>query len=127
MTKVIVTFEDDVMLKNGKTADMQSELIRKMSEYGKVEDYSTHIAKHDTEWQTKLDNMTAQYNAIVEYGVDDVELSVLKALRVAVDKNVSAVEAKCTVMEGKLKEAEEKATALANAMRTTLDAYATNE
>lgn len=123
MTKVIVTFEDDVMLKNGKTADMQTELIRKICEYGKVEDYATHIAKHDAEWQSKLDNMTAQYNSIAEYGVNDTELAVLKALRVAVDKNVSAVEAKCNVMEGKLKEAEEKATALANAMRTTLDAY----
>jgi hypothetical protein len=123
MTKIIVTIEDDVCLTNGKTAEMQAELLRKIAEYGKVEDYATHIAKHDAEWNSRLANMTAQYNGIVEYGVTDTELAVLKALRLAVDKSVQVSEAKCAVMEGKLKEAEEKATALATAMRTTLDAY----
>ena len=123
MTKVIVTFEDDVMLKNGKTSDMQAELIRKIGEYGSVEDYNTHISKHDAEWQRKLDNMTAQYNGIAEYGVNDTELPVLKAVRAAVDKSRQEAEAKCAVMEDSLKKSEEKALALANAMRTTLDAY----
>lgn len=123
MTEIILRFEDDVCLRNNKTSEMQSELIRKMSEYGTVEDYATHIAKHDVEWQRRLDNMTAQYNSVIEYGVTDTELAVLKALRNAVDKSVQVSEAKCAVMEGKLKEAEEKATALANAMRSTLDAY----
>ena len=123
MTEIILRFEDDVCLRNNKTSEMQSELIRKMSEYGTVEDYATHIAKHDVEWQRRLDNMTAQYNSVIEYGVTDTELAVLKALRNAVDKSVQVIEAKCAVMEGKLKEAEEKATALATAMRSTLDAY----
>ena len=123
MTEIILRFEDDVCLRNNKTSEMQSELIRKMSEYGTVEDYATHIAKHDVEWQRRLDNMTAQYNSVIEYGVTDTELAVLKALRNAVDKYVQVSEAKCAVMEGKLKEAEEKATALATAMRSTLDAY----
>lgn len=123
MNKFIVTIEDDVCLKNNKTEAMQSDLLRKIAEYGSIEDYSSHIAKHDAEWNSRLANMTAQYNNIVEYGVNDTELSVLKALRVAVDKSVQVSEAKCAVMEGKLKEAEEKATALATAMRSTLDAY----
>lgn len=123
MRKFIVTIEDDVCLENGKTEVMQADLLRKIAEYGTVEEYSTHIAKHDAEWQAKLDNMTAQYNGIVEYGVTDTELAVLRALRVAVDKSVQVVESKCVVMENKLKEAEEKATALASAMRSTLDAY----
>lgn len=123
MKKFIVTIEDDVCLKNGKTEVMQADLVRKIGEYGTVEDYSTHIAKHDAEWQGKLDNMTAQYNGVIEYGVNDTELAVLRALRVAVDKSVQVSEAKCAIMEGKLKEAEEKATALANAMRATLDTY----
>lgn len=123
MRKLVVTIEDDVCLKNNKTDAMQADLLRKIAEYGTIEEYSSHIAKHDAEWQAKLNNMTAQYNGIVEYGVNDTELAVLKALRVAVDKSVQVSEAKCSVMEGKLKEAEEKATALANAMRSTLDAY----
>ena len=123
MKKFIVTIEDDVCLKNGKSEVMQADLLRKIAEYGSIEEYSQHIAKHDVEWQVKLDNMTAQYNGIVEYGVTDTELAVLKALRVAVDKSVQVCEVKCNVMEGKLKEAEEKATALANAMRATLDTY----
>ena len=123
MRKLIFTIQDDVCLKNNKTDAMQADLLRKLTEYGTLEEYSTHIAKHDAEWQSKLDNMKAQYNGVVEYGVTDTELSVLKAVRNAVDKSVQVVESKCSVMENKLKEAEEKATALATAMRSTLDAY----
>lgn len=124
MKKFIVTIEDDVCLRNNKTEAMQSDLVRKIAEYGTVEEYSTHIAKLDVEWQKKLDNMTAQYNQVVEYGAkNETELEVLRVHRVGVDKSVQISEAKCSVMESKLKEAEEKATALANAMRTTLDAY----
>lgn len=123
MRKLIFTLQDDICLKNNKTEGMQSDLLRKLCEYGTLEEYSTHIAKHDAEWQAKLDNMTAQYNSIVEYGVTDTELPILRAVRAAVDKSVQVVESKCSVMENKLKEAEEKATALANAMRSTLDAY----
>ena len=124
MKKLVVVIEDDVCLKNNKTETMQSDLLRKLTEYGSVEEYSTHIAKHDAEWQAKLDNMTAEYNKVAEYGArNEMELEVLRVHRVGVDKSVQISEAKCSVMEGKLKEAEEKATALANAMRTTLDAY----
>lgn len=123
MRKLIITIEDDVCLRNGKTETMQADLLRKIAEYGSIEDYAQHIAKYDAVWQAKLDNMTAQYNGVIEYGVNDTELAVLRALRVAVDKAVQVSEAKCSVMEGKLKEAEEKATALASAMRATLDTY----
>ena len=124
MTKVIVTFEDDKMLAHGKTNEMLTNLLKKISEeYGTVEDYNVHISKHDAEWQKRLDNMTAEYNKIADYDVNDTELPVLKAVRVAVDKSRQEAEAKCAVMEDSLRKSEEKALALANAMRTTLDAY----
>lgn len=124
MKKFIFVMEDDICLRNNKTEAMQADLVNKLREYGTVEDYTTAIAKHDAEWQMKLDNMTAQYNKVAEYGArNETELEVLRVHRVGVDKFVQASEAKCTVMENKLKEAEEKATALATAMRSTLDAY----
>lgn len=127
MKQFIVTFEDDVCLRNGKTAEMQAELLRKIAEYGSIEEYSSHIAKHDAVWQAKLDNMTAEYNKVAEYGAkNETELEVLRVHRVGIDKSVQASEAKCNVMENKLKEAEEKATAFASAMRATLDTYQTN-
>lgn len=124
MKKFIVTIEDDVCLRNNKTEVMQADLVRKIAEYGTVEEYSSHVAKLDVEWQKKLDNMTAQYNQVAEYGArNETELEVLRAHRVGVEKSVQASEAKCAVMEGKLKETEQKATAMANAVRTTLEAY----
>lgn len=124
MRKLIFTIQDDIVLKNAKTDAMQADLLRKLTEYGTLEEYSTHIAKHDAEWQSKLDNMKAEYDKVAEYGArNEMELEVLRVYRVGVDKSVQVVESKCSVMENKLKEAEEKATALATAMRSTLDAY----
>lgn len=127
MKKFIVTIEDDVCLKNGKTEVMQADLVRKIGEYGTVEDYSTHIAKHDAVWQTKLDNMTAQYNAIAEYGVNDVELAVLKSHRVAVNSAVQSVVAENDNLKESLRKADEKAKNMSKAICDTLEAYNANE
>lgn len=124
MKKFIVTIEDDVCLRNNKTEAMQADLVRKISEYGTVEEYSAHVAKLDVEWQKKLDNMTAQYNQVAEYGArNETELEILRVHRVGIEKSVQASEAKVTVLEDSLRKADEKAKKMSEAICATLQAY----
>jgi hypothetical protein len=92
MKKFVVTILDDVCVKNGKDATMQANFIAKAREYGTVEAYEDHIAKHDAQWQRSLDEIKAEHDKVKAVACnDEFELAVLKACRVAVDKSVSAV------------------------------------
>jgi hypothetical protein len=89
-----------------------------------MEEYSSHIAKHDAVWQAKLDNMTADYNKISEYGArNEAELEVLRVYRVGVEKSVKASEEKVIVLEDSLRKADEKAKKMSEAICATLQAY----
>lgn len=92
MKKFVVTILDDVTLKNGKDATMQANLVAKIQEYGMVESYDEHIAKHDAQWQKTVDEIKAEYDKVKAVACrDDFELAVFKACRVGVDHAVSAV------------------------------------
>lgn len=92
MKQFVVTILDDVCVKNGKDATMQSNLIAKLQEYGSVENYEEHIKKHDAQWQKTVDEIKAEYDKVKAVACkDEFELAVLKACRVGVDKAVSAV------------------------------------
>lgn len=92
MRTFVVTILDDVCVKNGKDATMQANLISKLREYGTVEPYEEHIAKHDAQWQRSLDEIKAEHEKVKAVACkDEFELAVLKACRVTVDKAVSTV------------------------------------
>ena len=92
MKSYVVTIMDDVCLKNGKDATMQANLLTKLKEYGSVEEYDTHIARHDAQWQKSFNEIKAEHDRVKEVACrDDFELAVLKACRGAVDNAVNAV------------------------------------
>ena len=92
MKAYVVTIMDDVCLKNGKDATMQANLLVKLKEYGKVEPYDEHIAKHDAQWQKALDEIKKEHDRVKEVACrDDAELEVLTAHRASVEKAVSEV------------------------------------
>lgn len=94
MKTYVVTILDDVCVKNGKDEAMQASLLAKIQEYGTVESYEEHIAKHDAKWQKSLDEIKAEHEKVKAVACkDDFELAVLKACRVGVDNAVSAVNA----------------------------------
>lgn len=94
MKSYVLTIMDDVCVKNGKDAAMQSNLLAKMKEYGTVELYDEHIAKHDAQWQKTVDEIKAEHDKVKAVACrDDFELAVLKACRVGVDNAVSAANA----------------------------------
>ena len=94
MKSYVVTIMDDVCLKNGKDETMQENLLKKLKEYGTVERYEEHIAKHDAQWQKTMDEIKAEHEKVKAVACrDDFELAVLKACRVGVDHAVNSVNA----------------------------------
>ena len=92
MKSYVVTIMDDVCVKNHKDEAMQENLIKKLKEYGTVEVYEDHIAKHDAKWQKSMDEIKAEHERVKAVACrDDFELAVLKACRVGVDHAVNAV------------------------------------
>lgn len=92
MKSYVITIMDDVCVKNGKDATMQANLITKLREYGTVEAYDEHIAKHDAKWQRSLDEIKAEHERVKAVACkDNFELAVLKACRASTDNAVSAV------------------------------------
>ena len=92
MKSYVVTIMDDVCMKNDKDETMQSDLLKKLREYGTVESYDEHIAKHDAKWQKSLDEIKAEHEKVKAVACkDEFELAVLKACRVTVDNAVNEV------------------------------------
>lgn len=115
MKKIVVTIKDEVCLKNGKDEASQAKLLEVLTHYGTVEDYSKHVAVLETAWQKSLDDMTAQYNAIVEQALTKDEISMVKAYRdckadIAVEYTTKIDELTTTMQ--KIKEKHEQTKAL---------------
>ena len=92
MKSYVVTFLDDVMLKNGKDATMLANLLTKLREYGTVESYEEHIAKHDAQWQRSVNEIKAEHEKVKGVSCKNkLEFAVLAAVREVVDSEVSAV------------------------------------
>lgn len=81
MKKYVFTMKEDVCEANNKTPEKQIELIKKMNEYGTVEDYEKVIAPVQAEYQGVVDNLTAQLNAIKEQELTVDEIKIVKAYR----------------------------------------------
>ena len=92
MKKFVVTLCDDICVKNGKDAGMQANLIAKLQEYGTVESYDEHIARHDAQWQKTVDEIKGEYDKVKAVACNNTfEFAVLRACRVAVDDAVAVV------------------------------------
>jgi hypothetical protein len=109
MKKFVVTILDDVCVKNGKDATMQASLIAKLQEYGTVEPYGEHIAKHDAQWQKTVDEIKSEHDKVKAVACNNsFEFAVLRACRVAVDDAVSAVNAEKDKYREELENNKEK-------------------
>lgn len=92
MRSFVVTILDEVCVKNGKDEAMQAGLVAKLQEYGSVEAYDAHMAKHDAKWQKTVDEIKAEYDKVKAVACqNEFEFAVLKACRAGVDKAVSLV------------------------------------
>ena len=109
MKTYVVTIMDDVCVKNGKDATMQANLITKLKEYGTVEAYEDHIAKHDAKWQKSVDEIKAEHERVKAVACrDEFELAVLKACRVGVDNAVNVEKAEKEKYRTELESHKEK-------------------
>jgi hypothetical protein len=81
MKKYVFTMKEDTCEAYNKTPEMQVEIIKKLNEYGTVEDYDKVIAPVQAEYQGVVDNLTAQITAIKEQELTADEIRVVKAYR----------------------------------------------
>lgn len=92
MKSYVVTIMDDVCTKNHKDETMQANLIAKLKEYGTVESYEEHIAKHDAQWQRIVDEIKTEHERVKAVACNnEFEFAILKAVRAAVGNEVNVV------------------------------------
>jgi hypothetical protein len=109
MERYVVTILDEVCTKNEKTKAMQADLVLKLKEYGTVEPYDEHIAKHNAQWQKTVDGIVAEHDKVKAVACNNsFEFAVLRACRVAVDDAVSAVNAEKDKYREELENNKEK-------------------
>ena len=80
MRSIVLHIDDDVCATNGKDPQAQK-LIEVAKTYGRVETLDSALASERARSQGIIDGLTAQLEAIKEFGVTPEELKVLKALR----------------------------------------------
>ena len=93
MKKYVFTIKDDVCIANGKDIEA-TELLAKMRLWGEVEDYDKAISAVKAEYQTTVDNVTAQYNAIKDRELTDDDIVWLNFIR-----ERKAIETECFVKQ----------------------------
>lgn len=103
MKKYVFTVKDDVCAANGKDVEA-TELIAKMQLWGSVEDYEKVIAAERAEYQTTVDNLTAQLNAIKDRELTDDELAIVKAYRACKAQTSGAYQTRIDGLEKQLEE-----------------------
>jgi hypothetical protein len=80
MKKLVLTIKDDVCLANGKDVNA-SRLIEVARTYGTVEEFDSVVAQIRAEYQTTLDNVVAQNEAIKAQNLTDEEIAIVNAYR----------------------------------------------
>ena len=89
MKKVVLTIREDVCAKHNKDVNA-TELLGVMSHYGTVEDYDTALAKNNAEYQSNIESLNAQLNAIKEQELTVDEIKMVKSYRENKSSVVSA-------------------------------------
>ena len=80
MKEYVFTVMDDVCAANGKDVEA-TELLQKMSLYGKVEPLEKVLLAVKSEYQAVIDNITVQLNAIKAQELTPDEIVLLNAYR----------------------------------------------
>ena len=81
MKKFVFTIKEDVCTANGKDEAKQNELLSVMTHYGSVEDYDKVVGIVKAEYQSLIDNLTNQINAIKDQDLTAHEINMVKAFR----------------------------------------------
>ena len=107
MKKVVLTIKDEICAKNGKDPNA-TDLLNVMSHYGTVEAFESAFAKEKAEYQTTIDGLNSQLNAIKEQELTADELHMVKAYRQNKNAVIAACEAKINAMAETLRLGNEK-------------------
>lgn len=80
MKKLVFTIKDDVCTANAKDVNA-TRLLEVMKGYGTVEDFDTVTAQMRAEYQTTLDNVVAQNEAIKQQNLSEEEIAIVNTYR----------------------------------------------
>ena len=98
MKQFVFTMQDDVCNAHNKTEFQKQEILKKLVEYGTLEDFDTVLASERAKYQQVIDNQTKQIEAIKEQELTQDEMAMVKAYRIAISGVVAqhkAVEDEC--------------------------------
>lgn len=98
MKKYVFTIKDDVCAANGKDTEA-TELLAKMRLWGDVEDYDHVVASVRAEYQSVVDNLTAQLTAIKSQELTDDEINLLNSYRACKKATGDAYQARIDALE----------------------------
>lgn len=107
MKKVVLTIKDEICAKNGKDPNA-TDLLNVMSHYGTVEAFESAFAREKAEYQTTIDGLNSQLNAIKEQELTADELHMVKAYRQNKNDVIADCEAKINAMAETLRLGNEK-------------------
>ena len=80
MKKVVLTINDAVCVQNGKDVNA-TELLKVMATYGEVTDFKDEVAAIETKYQTALDDVVAQNEAMKQHNLTKDEIEILNSYR----------------------------------------------
>ena len=103
MKKYVFTIKDDVCIANGKDIEA-TELLAKMRLWGDVEDYDRAISAVKAEYQSTVDNLTTQLQAIKEQELTDDEILFLNFYRERKVANAEVYQRKIALLENGIEE-----------------------
>lgn len=107
MRSYVITFNDATTAVNDKSATMENQLLDKFKEYGTCEPLEVFVARHDAQWQATVDALKDEYNKVKSVACkDENEVALVRAHRVGVKAETSAVEAEKEKLRGTLVETQ---------------------
>lgn len=86
-TKICFTAKEDVMAANNKSQAQFRELLVVLTHYGVVVDYEAERKAENAEYQTKINALQSELDAIKEQKLSADEFEIIKAYRVQVAKH----------------------------------------
>lgn len=85
--KYAFTVKEDIMAANNKTPAQLTELLGVLAHYGSLVDYDADRRAENADFQSTIDGLKAQLDAIKEQKLTVDEIEIIKAYRVQIGKH----------------------------------------
>lgn len=102
MAQFVLTIKEEICTAHGKDVKA-TELLKVMAHYGLVEDYNTVIERETAPLKATINDLVKQNEAIKEFALDDFDLTILRAARQAMSKELDGKDVQISALTQELK------------------------